>query len=112
MPLNSPAEHIPGFEYRATARIGKPDVPRNRCSIAPRTPPPTFYSVTCFYVDVEVDGVAAIACGAGGTLHIVWRVERFPPIRSFGYKIGTPNTVATQVGDQATISRPLPVDVG
>src|ERR1700719_1906689 len=47
-----------------------------------------------FGMNVVVDGVAAIACGAGGTLHIVRRIERFPPIRSFGYKIGTPNTVA------------------
>src|SRR6202521_3752858 len=46
-----------------------------------------------FGVNVVVDGVAAIACGAGGTLHIVWRIERFPPIRSFGYKVGTPNVV-------------------
>jgi|ERR1700674_263695 len=46
-----------------------------------------------FGVNVVVDGVAAIACGAGGTLHIVWRVERFPPIRSFGYEVGTPTVV-------------------
>src|SRR6266478_695399 len=44
-------------------------------------------------MNVVVDGVAAIAGGAGGTLHIVWRIERFPPIRSFGYKVGTPNVV-------------------
>src|SRR6267143_702281 len=44
-------------------------------------------------MNVVVDGVAAIAGGAGGTLHIVWRIERFPPIRSFGYKVGTPNVM-------------------
>src|SRR6266513_727438 len=44
-------------------------------------------------MNVVVDGVAAIAGGTGGTLHIVWRIERCPPIRSFGYKVGTPNVV-------------------
>src|SRR5437879_12787935 len=44
-------------------------------------------------MNVVVDGVAAIAGGTGGTLHIVRRIERFPPIRSFGYKVGTPNVV-------------------
>src|SRR6266478_1908414 len=47
-----------------------------------------------FGMNVVVDGVAAITCGAGGTLHIVWRIERFPPIRSFSYKVGTPKAVA------------------
>jgi hypothetical protein len=33
-------------------------------------------------VNVEVDGVAAIACGARGPLHIVGRIEGCPPVCS------------------------------
>src|SRR4030081_3931792 len=46
-----------------------------------------------FGANVVVDGVATVARGAGGTLHVVWRIERFPPIRSFGHKVGTPDVV-------------------
>src|SRR6267378_6590050 len=46
-----------------------------------------------FGVDVVVDGMAAIAGGAGGSLHVVGRVERHPPIGSVGNKIGSPDVV-------------------
>ncbi len=44
-----------------------------------------------FGVDVIADGVAAIAGGAGGALHVVWWIERLPPIRAFGDEIRTPH---------------------
>src|SRR5580704_4495337 len=46
-----------------------------------------------FCLNVVVHGVAAITGGAGGALHIVGRIERFPPVRSFGYKIGAPDVM-------------------
>ncbi len=44
-------------------------------------------------VNVVVDGVAAITGRTGGSLHVVGRIKGFPPVRSFGYKVGTPNTI-------------------
>src|SRR5690242_16559606 len=44
-----------------------------------------------FGANVVVDGMAAIASGTGGTLKIVWRIKRRPPIRAVGHKIGPPN---------------------
>src|SRR5712664_729019 len=46
-----------------------------------------------FSVNVVVDGVAAIARGAGRALHVVGRIEGFPPIRALGNEIGAPNVV-------------------
>src|ERR1700730_9432349 len=43
-----------------------------------------------FGVNVVVNGMAAIARRARRPLHIVWRLERGPPIRAVGYKIWTP----------------------
>ncbi len=43
--------------------------------------------------DVVIDGVAAIAGGAGGALHVVWRVEGRPPIGAVGDEIGAPDTM-------------------
>src|SRR6267143_4446587 len=43
--------------------------------------------------NVVVDGVAAIACGARGSVHVVGRIKVFPPVRSFGYKVGPPNAI-------------------
>src|SRR6267143_1418485 len=46
-----------------------------------------------FRVNVVVDGVAAVARGAGGSLHVVRRIKRLPPIRSLGDKIRAPDMV-------------------
>src|SRR4029077_6464855 len=46
-----------------------------------------------FGVDVVADGVAAIAGGAGGALHVVGRIERHPPIGAVGDEIGAPDFV-------------------
>src|SRR5258708_40065249 len=42
-------------------------------------------------MDVVVDGMAAIAGGAGRPLHVVGRIERHPPIGSAGDEIGAPD---------------------
>jgi len=44
-------------------------------------------------MNVVVDGVTAIARGASGTLHVVRRIERFPPVGSLRYKVRTPYLV-------------------
>src|ERR1700757_1705823 len=46
-----------------------------------------------FGVDVVADGVAAIAGGAGGGLHVVGGRERHPPIGAVGNEIGAPDFV-------------------
>src|ERR1700735_60251 len=46
-----------------------------------------------FRVDGVTDGVAAVACRSCGTLHIVGRIKRFPPVGSFGHEIRPPNAV-------------------
>src|SRR5260370_9417566 len=46
-----------------------------------------------FGVNVVVEGVAGITGRGGGALHVVGRIKGFPPVRSFGYKVGTPNAV-------------------
>src|ERR1700754_951348 len=43
----------------------------------------------CFYV--VVDGVASVAGWSGGTLHVVGRGERLPPIRSLRHNVRPPN---------------------
>src|SRR5258705_13252394 len=46
-----------------------------------------------FGVDIVADGVAAVAGGAGGPLHIVGRIERDPPVSAVGNEIGPPDFV-------------------
>src|SRR5258708_8602091 len=46
-----------------------------------------------FGVDIVADGVAAVAGGAGGPLHIVGRIERHPPVSAVGNEIGAPDFV-------------------
>src|SRR5579864_6554593 len=45
-------------------------------------------------VNVVVHRMAAIARRAGGALHVVRRIERFPPVSSRRYKIRTPYTMS------------------
>src|SRR5260370_34699867 len=44
-------------------------------------------------VNVVVDGVAAITGTTGGALPVAGRVQGVPPVRSFGYKVGTRKAV-------------------
>ena len=44
-------------------------------------------------LDVVTDGVAAVAGGTGGPLHIVGWVKRRPPVGAIGDKIRPPNVV-------------------
>ena len=50
-----------------------------------------FGDLLCFYV--VIDGVAAVAGGAGGALHVVGRIEGLPPIGALGDHIGPPDFV-------------------
>ena len=43
-----------------------------------------------FRVNVVIDGVATVAGRPGGPLHVVGRIERLPPIGSFGHEIRAP----------------------
>ena len=46
-----------------------------------------------FCVDVVADGMAAIAGGAGGPLHVVGGIECGPPVGAVGNEIGPPDFV-------------------
>src|ERR1700733_15238284 len=42
-------------------------------------------------VDVEIDGVAAVAGWARRALHVIGGIERLPPIGTLGHEIGPPD---------------------
>ena len=44
-----------------------------------------------FYV--EVDGMTTVTQWAGRPLHVVWGIERRPPVGSILYEVGTPNLI-------------------
>jgi hypothetical protein len=46
-----------------------------------------------FGLNIVVDGMAAIARGAGGALHVIGGIKGFPPVGALGYEIWLPDVV-------------------
>src|SRR6266851_6158206 len=80
--------HARGIENIAARGMGDVPAARTVATLATDVPLDDLLGV-----NVVVDGVAAITGRTGGALHVVGRIKGFPPVRSFGYKVGTPNAV-------------------
>ena len=75
-----------GIHDCSAGRVGNVIATRSVAALAPNVP-----LRHSFRLGVVIDGMAAVAEWASGPLHVVWRIERRPPVGSIPHEVGAPH---------------------